>query len=117
MRRVGPLHPRRGPTGPCAVRAACRKPSQEALRRAELTRSTVTAVTAWEYPPGSIGRIDGPQELRTSREQAVARELDDAVAKVVRPGSGPPVEKWASPADRRPVVRRVTRDAPERGVP
>ncbi|MFF9482770.1 universal stress protein [Streptomyces sp. NPDC014733] len=70
--------------------------SQEALRwavrQAELTGSTLTAVTAWEYPPGSIGRIDEPRELRTSLEQAADRGLSDAVRRAVRPGAGPRVE-------------------------
>ncbi|MEU3709925.1 universal stress protein [Streptomyces catenulae] len=76
------------------------EPSQEALRwalrQAELTGSTVTAVMAWEYPPlyGSVGWMDTPQDFRTSLEQSAGQELDEALAKAVRPGSGPPVEKF-----------------------
>ncbi|WP_229922160.1 universal stress protein [Streptomyces noursei] len=58
-----------------------------ALRQAELTDSTVHAVTAWEYPPlyGSIGWLDAPQELTGDTKAAASRALDHAIEEVVPP--------------------------------
>ncbi|MGW5114216.1 universal stress protein [Streptomyces noursei] len=58
-----------------------------AVRQAELTDSTVDAVTAWEYPPlyGSIGWIDAPQELAGDIKGAASRALNHAVKEAVPP--------------------------------
>ncbi|QHC23014.1 universal stress protein [Streptomyces sp. GS7] len=58
-----------------------------AVRQAELTDSTVDAVTAWEYPPlyGSIGWIDAPQELASDMKAAASQALDHAVKEAVAP--------------------------------
>ncbi|UJB46354.1 MULTISPECIES: universal stress protein [Streptomyces] len=58
-----------------------------AVRQAELTDSTVHAVTAWEYPPlfGSIGWVDAPQELAGDIKGAASRALDHAIEEAVPP--------------------------------
>ncbi|MGD3112123.1 universal stress protein [Streptomyces sp. YGL11-2] len=58
-----------------------------AERQAELTDSTVRAVSAWEYPPlyGSIGGLDAPQELADHMKGAASQALDQPAGEVVRP--------------------------------